>query len=291
MSVIPENECQGKLISHAASTSPPQSLASVGAADVNQTLALGKVFAESGFFADTRAAAQAVVKVLAGRELGFGPVASMTGVNIIKGRVTLSANLIAAAVRRSGRYDYRVRRLDDQGCEIEFLMSGEVIGMSSFTMDDAKKAGLAGGDNWRKYPRNMLFARAISNGAKWFCPDVFGGSPVYTPDELDPTAKLDPDTGSMVSSLTSAAVDVEVVEAEPATGTEDLPARVAALVAETNTDVSRLLTHYQAAAIDDLTPAQCTEAIQTLTVRKNAQQISVSVPLTKMGGVPNGHDQ
>jgi len=29
----------------------------------------------------------------------------------------------------------------------------------------------------------MLFARAISNGAKWFCPDIFGG-PVYTPDEL-----------------------------------------------------------------------------------------------------------
>jgi hypothetical protein len=272
-------------------TSSPQSLPGAGAADVNRTLALGKMFADSGLFPDTRAAGQAMVKVLAGQELGFGPVASMTGINVIKGRVTLSANLIAAVIRRSGRYDYRVRRLDDQGCEIEFLMSGEVIGMSSFTMDDAKKAGLAGGDNWRKYPRNMLFARAVSNGAKWYTPDILGGSPVYTPDELDPTAKLDPDTGAMVSSLASAAVDVEVVETEPVTGTKDLHARVAALVAETNTDVSRLLTHYQAAAIDGLTPAQCAEAIQTLTVRKNAQQNSVSVPLTKMGGVPNGHDQ
>jgi hypothetical protein len=29
----------------------------------------------------------------------------------------------------------------------------------------------------------MLYARALSNGAKWYCPDVFGG-PIYTPDEL-----------------------------------------------------------------------------------------------------------
>jgi hypothetical protein len=30
----------------------------------------------------------------------------------------------------------------------------------------------------------MLFARAMSNGVRWFCPDVFSGNTVYTPDEL-----------------------------------------------------------------------------------------------------------
>jgi hypothetical protein len=29
----------------------------------------------------------------------------------------------------------------------------------------------------------MLFARAMSNGARWHCPDIFGG-PIYTPEEL-----------------------------------------------------------------------------------------------------------
>jgi hypothetical protein len=29
----------------------------------------------------------------------------------------------------------------------------------------------------------MLFARAISNGVKWYCPDVFSG-PVYVPEEM-----------------------------------------------------------------------------------------------------------
>lgn len=141
---------------------------------------LGNVLAKSGFFQDTRDASQAIVKVLAGRELGFGPIASMTGVYIVKGRPALSANLMAAAIKRSGRYTYRVVRLDDQACEIAFFENGQEIGRSEFTADDAKRAGT---QNMDKFPRNMLFARALSNGAKWFCPDIFGG-PVYTPEEL-----------------------------------------------------------------------------------------------------------
>jgi hypothetical protein len=145
---------------------------------------LGRLLATSGYFSDARDAAQAVVKVLAGAELGFGPIASMTGVYIVKGRVTLSANLMAAAVKRSGRYDYRVAEHSATRAAIEFYDGAKQIGTSEFTMEDATRAGLAGGENWRKYPANMLFARAMSNGAKWFCPDVFSGSPVYTPDEL-----------------------------------------------------------------------------------------------------------
>jgi len=158
-------------------------------------MTLGDVMVQSGFFQDSRQAAQAVVKILAGRELGFGPIASMTGVNVIKGRVTLSANLIAAAIKRSGRYNYRVTKQDDKGCTVEFFEGGQSIGQSTFDEADAKAAGLAAGDNWRKYPRNMYFARAISNGAKWFCPDIFGG-PVYTPDEMG--AVEDQETGAVV---------------------------------------------------------------------------------------------
>lgn len=145
---------------------------------------LGNVLAKSGYFQDARDAAQAVVKVLAGREMGFGPVASMTGINIIKGRVSMGANLIAAAVKRSARYDYRVKVMTADECTIEFLerVDGkrELIGVSTFTIADARKALT---QNIDKFPRNMLFARAMSNGAKWFCADVFGG-PIYTPDEL-----------------------------------------------------------------------------------------------------------
>lgn len=172
---------------------------------------LGGILAKSGFFADSREAAQCVTKILAGQELGIGPVAAMTGIYIVKGRVTLSANLIGAAIKRSGRYNYRVTRMDNEGCTIEFYEHGEQIGVSTFDKQDAVAAGLAGGDNWRKFPRNMMWARAISNGAKWFTPDVFAG-PVYTPDEL----------GEQVDGETGEPIDVSppppvVIQPEPAT--------------------------------------------------------------------------
>jgi len=145
---------------------------------------LGDMLAKSGYFTDARDAAQCVVKVLAGKELGFGPVASMTGVYIVKGKVSLSANLMAAAVRRSGRYTFKVNVLTPENCEIEFfeVMGGkrESLGVSAFTFKDAQKAGT---QNLDKFPRNMLYARAMSNGVKWYCPDVTGG-PVYTPEEM-----------------------------------------------------------------------------------------------------------
>lgn len=151
---------------------------------------LGGLLARSGYFSDARDVAQASVKVLAGLELGIGStLAAMAGIHIIKGQVAIGANLIASQVRRHG-YDYRVVKLDDSGCLLEFLSKpghdGKrgTLGTSAFTSDDARRAGLAGKDNWKNWPRNMYFARAMSNGARWYTPEVFGGAPVYTPEEL-----------------------------------------------------------------------------------------------------------
>jgi hypothetical protein len=148
---------------------------------------LGQIMHQSGFFADARSQAQAIVKILAGAELDFGPVASMNGIYILNGRTTLSAQLVAAAIQRSGRYRYRVVEHTAESCTLDFfeLEAGkrEKIGTSSFSMADAHAAGLDTTANWKKWPRNMLWARALTNGARWFCPDVFSGA-VYTPDEL-----------------------------------------------------------------------------------------------------------
>jgi len=155
---------------------------------MDDAMKAAQAMAASGFFQDARQAAQAVVKILAGQELGVGPFTSMTGVYIIQGRPALSANLMAAAVKRSGRYNFRVIELTDTRCEIAFFEGGQECGRSVFTADEARKAGTK---NMDKYPRNMLYARAISNGVRWFCPDVLGGSPVYTPEELGASVNED----------------------------------------------------------------------------------------------------
>lgn len=150
-----------------------------------ETMQLGGVLAKSGFFEDSRQEAQAVVKVLAGRELGIGPVAAMTGIHIIKGKPSIGANVMAGVIKASRRYTYRVKALDANACVIEFFERNgdkwESIGISSMTIQEARQAGT---QNLDRFPRNMLFARAMSNGARWYCPDVFGGAPVYTPEEM-----------------------------------------------------------------------------------------------------------
>ena len=144
-------------------------------------LQIGQVMFQSGLFADIKSASQAVVKILAGQEVGVPPLASMTGIHVISGKTVIGAGLMASRVKGSGKYDYLVIAHDDKVCSIEFKQGAKVLGISTFTIEDAKKAGTK---NLDKFPRNMLFARAMSNGVKWYTPDIYS-MPVYVPEEMD----------------------------------------------------------------------------------------------------------
>jgi hypothetical protein len=146
-----------------------------------EIMSIGKAFAESGMFPDIKSAAQAIVKIQAGAELGIAPFAAMSGIHIISGKPTIGAGVMAAMVKASGKYDYRIVEQTEKKCSIDYYQGSEMIGNSTFTIEDAKKAGTKNTD---KFPRNMLFARAMSNGVKWYTPDVFAG-PVYVPEEME----------------------------------------------------------------------------------------------------------
>jgi hypothetical protein len=141
---------------------------------------ISKAFYESGMFTDIKSIAQAMVKISAGQEIGIPPFAAMTGIHIIQGKPTIGAGLIASRLKGSGKYDYRVVEASEKVCSIDFYQGNTKIGNSTFTIEDAKKALTK---NIDKFPKNMLFARAISNGVKWYCPDIFSG-PVYVPEEM-----------------------------------------------------------------------------------------------------------
>lgn len=142
---------------------------------------IGNAFYTSGCFTDVKSAAQAIVKIQAGQELGILPFASMTGIHLIQGKATIGGHLIAAQIKASDKYDYQVIERSNERCEIEFFEGKKKLGKIAFTAQDAARAGT---QNMTKYPSNMLFNRAISNGYKTYCPDVFM-APVYTPEEFD----------------------------------------------------------------------------------------------------------
>lgn len=155
---------------------------------------LAKIMAASGFFEDAKSIAQCAVKILAGIEIGIPAFASLTGVHIIKGKPTIGANLMAAKVKASGRYNYKVKTLTGELCEIEFFENKESLGISSFSKAEAVAAGTGSANSmFQKFPRNMLFARAISNGVRFYCPDIFLGVAVYTPEEMGAEVNSDGD--------------------------------------------------------------------------------------------------
>jgi len=144
-------------------------------------LSIAETFFQSGMFVDIKSSSQAMVKIMAGQEFGIPPFAAMSGIHLIQGKPTIGAGLMAQRVKKSGKYTYNVLQLTDAICEIEFIqLPKTILGKSIFTIEDAKKAGTK---NIDRFPKNMLFARAISNGVRWFTPDIYD-SVVYVPEEM-----------------------------------------------------------------------------------------------------------
>lgn len=126
---------------------------------------------------------QAFVILQTGAELGLGPMQALRSIHVVKGRPILSAQLMVAMVLRSGdcRYFRRVGG-DQHQATYETLREGmpEPVTLT-YTLDEAKAAGLLRNDNWKKHPAAMLRARASSALARDVYPDLVAG--LYTPDE------------------------------------------------------------------------------------------------------------
>ncbi len=122
-----------------------------------------------------------------GAALNVAPMVALQEIHVIKGKPSPSAQLMAALVRRAG---HRLRITGDTQsatCEIVRTDDPDFTFTTTWTLDRAKDAGLLSNDMWRKYPANMLKARAISECCRDACPDVVVGFG-YTPEELgDPT--------------------------------------------------------------------------------------------------------
>jgi len=218
-------------------------------------MTVAKVFRASGMFPDIQSEAAACAKLIIGRGLGLADYDAMAGLHIIKGKAVLAANLMAAAIKRSGKYDYRATCTDTE-CRVEFLGRDggkwRPIGETTFTLDDAKRAGL-GGDNWRKYPKAMLFARCISAGYKQHCPDALGAAPVYV----------------------EAHGETEIVEDAPPPPRKALPAPAAPTREERRADTEALLSPVpQAERAPEPTAAPAPQPGGTLTLVPRGWQAS-----------------
>lgn len=130
-----------------------------------------------------------VAAIMYGDELGLGPMQALAKISVIEGRPTLSAEAQRALILADG-HELWV----DEATATKVTVSGRRVGSErtssvTWTLDDAKRAGLAGRTNWRSYPRQMLQARATAELARLIFADVIGG--LAATEELEDVDPLD----------------------------------------------------------------------------------------------------
>lgn len=160
--------------------------------------------------------ADIMIAVGLGQAMGLTAAESLYRIDVIQGKPTASAELIAANVRKAG---HRLRvQGDETTCTATIIRADDPEFPFTVTRDLewAKSMGLTTKDNYKKQPGTMLQWRAITAVARLACPEALYGV-AYTADEIaDMPAPAAPVRSGLAAALAAPAPthDVDVVEAE-----------------------------------------------------------------------------
>jgi hypothetical protein len=172
---------------------------------------------------------QAFAKIMIGETLGMNYVQALQMVHVFQGNIQIDYEWIAHCIKTSG-CDFRVVEHTTELCRIDFINEkGELVGTNEFTIKDAQRAGLAGKDIWKNYPKTMLFARALTQGQRMYLPQATGNMKVFVQDEIDEMRsrgemreasanKADELTQQILASSVSAETMSDGTKVNPATG-------------------------------------------------------------------------
>jgi hypothetical protein len=113
--------------------------------------------------------------ILYGAELGLNPMRSLAMIAVIKGRPAMIAEAQRAKILAEGHEIWFEESTTTRATAAGRRKSSDRIGRITWTLDDAKRAGLAGNPAYRSYPAEMLRARASAALARAMFADVIGG--------------------------------------------------------------------------------------------------------------------
>lgn len=137
--------------------------------------------------------------ILTGHELGMQPMTSLAHIHVIDGKPGLSSAIQRALILAQGHEIWVEETTNTRAVICSRRKGQDRVFTTTYTMDDAKAAGLQFKDNWKKYPRNMLVARATGEHARNYYADVLGAMP-YNTEELQDLVDEGPTDGDGSSS-------------------------------------------------------------------------------------------
>ena len=167
-----------------------------------------------------------------GISLGLNPIdALIGGLYCGQGRVMMPSETMNRLIRLAGHSISKDPKSDEKVCILHGKRSdnGDTW-TESFSIEDAKRAGIyKEGGTWGKYPKAMLFARALSVLARQLFPDVISGC--YVEGEI---------TESMVSKETTLEIEEEPVKYID----DEQISHIAILVAEDEEYLKKIESHF-----------------------------------------------
>ena len=180
-----------------------------------------EALAAGGFLPKGCTKQEGLARIVAGAQLGMRPIQSLNGIAMINGHPTLHSDSIPCVVMASGLVNGMKYKFDGEGdnmsCTFYMRRKGvEEYQEWTYSMEDAKQAGLFDNPTWKAHPKKMLFNRARTWCMRNTFPDVIGN--IYSKDEVDdikyqevkePVAELNPEDYAPIE------LDVPQEQADP----------------------------------------------------------------------------
>lgn len=192
--------------------------------------------------------ANALAKMLTGREMGLEPMEAMRTLHIVKGKIGISYDqMINILLRKKIKIEWL--KDDKTGVEVRLTRpDGLMTYTSKFGPEEATDAGLIVLDNYRKRPVVMYRARAIGNGFRI----IGGGTCVYNYDEMEDIKDETPDTHQEEPDYK---VGIKQPPSEPATATMPSGLNVTGVQMEATPEPAPVVTTPPPPAMESPTPA------------------------------------
>lgn len=128
--------------------------------------------------------ANVMIAVGLGASMGLSPMESLYRIDVIQGKPTASAELIASNVRKAG-HTLRLEVNQEPPAARCVIVRADDPDFEHVVVRDmawAKKMGVDGKANYKSQPATMLGWRALTACARQACPEALYGVQ-YTPDE------------------------------------------------------------------------------------------------------------
>jgi hypothetical protein len=146
---------------------------------VSDIQSMSVAIAKSGLFG-AKTPEQAMALMLVAQAEGLHPASAARDYDIIQGRACKKSEAMLRDFLAAGGSVQWHALSDTQAAATFSHPAGGSIRID-WDMKRASTAGLSSKDMWKKYPRNMLRARCVSEGVRTVCPMATGG--MYTPEE------------------------------------------------------------------------------------------------------------